>query len=637
MGEREAGENGTVSKKIQWLSVLRAAGLILVLIYHLFYDLLPGGFLGVDIFFTLSGYLITALAIEEFKETNSFDLFSFYTRRFSHIYPPLALTVIFSLPFASLISPDFVAGIGKQVAAAFGFVTNYFEILQGGSYEARTLPHFYVHTWFLAVEAHLYLVWGLVITAAALIFRKTRKTLKRAKYFKPCLFIAAFILAVFSYYKMAASYVPGEDTSAAYFATVTHAFPFLIGAVAATLWGIQTGLGFSFFVQKIPAVFPVAGITASLGVIFTFARNLRFNDLEVCRYGYLTVSLLTVFSIYCARVVNEKYKRKREPAVLTAVSNLSYDIFLIHWPLYIILSALIINNFWASSLTLALTLIIAALGNYAAKSVLKNRNFRMVKKPVIVFYCTAVLAAAASVAVIARAPDVSSIEERIYIGGVNEASDSIALVKNWAEAVNSKPVLYGGELNQSLTAAPPKVSPPPVSVPGAVEALGGVTVIGDSVPLGAQVSLKNNIADCYVDAKVSRFFSAGYDVMASLQSRGSLRKYVVIAMGTNPDNNYVKGVQRFIDGLEPGHRLIFITPYDGRSGDSGWAGKTAVYIRTLPEKYPFVTVGDWNAAISAKPGLLAGDKVHLGGSECIKLYTNCVIDAINAAKNASDK
>ena len=120
--------------RIKWFAAVRAYGLFLVLGYHLFYDRFPGGFLGVDIFFTFSGFLITALVIEEIRNKDGFALFQFYKRRAQRIIIPLFFAIVFTLPFFLLISPDFTVGIAKQTAAALGFVTNFFQVATGGSY-----------------------------------------------------------------------------------------------------------------------------------------------------------------------------------------------------------------------------------------------------------------------------------------------------------------------------------------------------------------------------------------------------------------------------------------------------------------------------------------------------------------------
>ncbi|HEP2688865.1 TPA: acyltransferase, partial [Streptococcus pyogenes] len=89
--------------RIKWFSFVRVTGLLLVLLYHFFKNVFPGGFIGVDIFFTFSGYLITALLIDEYTKKESIDIIGFLKRRFYRIVPPLVLMILLTIPFTFLI------------------------------------------------------------------------------------------------------------------------------------------------------------------------------------------------------------------------------------------------------------------------------------------------------------------------------------------------------------------------------------------------------------------------------------------------------------------------------------------------------------------------------------------------------
>ena len=141
MSTRESLNRGFIKMRVKWFSLVRITGLLLVLLYHFFQKAFPGGFIGVDIFFTFSGFLITSLLIDEFARSKAIDLRGFLKRRFYRIVPPLVLMILIVMPFTLLIRRDFVAGIGTQIAAAFGFMTNFYEILSGGNYESQFIPH----------------------------------------------------------------------------------------------------------------------------------------------------------------------------------------------------------------------------------------------------------------------------------------------------------------------------------------------------------------------------------------------------------------------------------------------------------------------------------------------------------------
>ena len=119
---------------------------------------------------------------------------------------------------------------------------------------------------------------------------------------------------------------------------------------------------------------------------------------------------------------------------------------------------------------------------------------------------------------------------------------------------------------------------------------------------------------------------------------GFVSRDQICELGTNGHNNYERLYAQIIGGLEPGHRLILVTPYDGRPNANGSVvTKTAEYIRSLDGIYPFITIADWAAIIGEQPGLLAGDRVHLGGQEAMSLYTDCVAEALAEASTGSVK
>jgi len=126
--------------------------------------------------------------------------------------------------------------------------------------------------------------------------------------------------------------------------------------------------------------------------------------------------------------------------------------------------------------------------------------------------------------------------------------------------------------------------------------------------------------------------------MTELQDKRELREYVVIALGTNGINNYEDQFTKIITTLDPGHKLIFVTPYDGRSNNNSiLTDQTAEWMRSLPSQYDFVTIADWNATISTQVDLLAGDKVHMGAVPSMELYSDVISEAIIEASQKPAK
>ncbi|MDR1892401.1 MAG: acyltransferase [Oscillospiraceae bacterium] len=644
-------------KGIKWFSTIRILGLLLVLVYHFFKDLLPGGFIGVDVFFTFSGYLITALIIEEFQKSGRFRIFAFYKRRFLRIFPPLLLSVLLCLPFALLISPDFTTGIVKQISAALGFSANYFEILTGGSYEAQLLPHLFIHTWSLAVEAHFYVLWGLFGTLSALIFGHIYKNRPKAagSALKCFVFAGSVLLACFSWLGMQTAYdAASGDPSVAYMSTVTHGFPFFIGAAAGAVFGLGRP---AKKVRKILrtkwfGTVSIAVMGFTIAALAMLARTLTFLDPTTYRYGFLAASLLTALMIFAARALHESTPgRVNEPKPLSALSSLSYCVYLFHWPLYIVFSAVIANNLVASGITFLLSLLFSSLVFYGIDPIIQrrcrlfNRENRKMRTIAFVLSLPLLFALVLGAVVIRRAPDVSSLELQLSTGYLYQDVDEIKRLKHMFEAVTNQPLvipeslfpigsLKKGTPESAVQAVIPQNPVIPAQKPSVTPngLLVGVSVVGDSVCLGARKSLIDHIPNCAVDALGSRPLDAGYDVLMKWKQEGTLRETVIVALGTNRCVGWKTKIDQIIDDLPSGCRLIFVTPYDGRMTENWTSYHTVLYERLLPEQYPFVTVADWYEIISTQTHLMASDKIHIGGAtEAIKVYTDMLIAAINEA------
>ena len=132
--------------RIKWFSLIRITGLLLVLLYHFFQTIFPGGFFGVDVFFTFSGFLITSLLLEEFSQKGEIDIIGFFQETLlSNISLLLVMMVLVIMPFTLMVRQDYVAGIGAQIAGVLGFMTNFYEMLTGGSLRITVLSlHLFV-------------------------------------------------------------------------------------------------------------------------------------------------------------------------------------------------------------------------------------------------------------------------------------------------------------------------------------------------------------------------------------------------------------------------------------------------------------------------------------------------------------
>lgn len=456
--------------RIKWFSMVRVTGLLLVLLYHFFQKLFPGGFLGVDVFFTFSGFLITALLIDEFSQSKKIELLAFFRRRFYRIVPPVIVMVLVVMPFTLLIRRDFVAGIGTQIAAVMGFVTNFYEMMTGGSYEAQFIPHLFVHNWSLAVEVHYYLLWGLAVWFLA-------KYCKTAGQLRGSIFLLSSFGLLISFLSMFIGSLLGLSFSGLYFSTWTHIYPFFVGSILATLTGIKQMTGLlkkiirSWSLREACLVF-----AAGAGLLGVMMLWIKFDSLFTYLLGFLLASLSAAAMILATRVLHEKTLDLKEPLVLTVIADTSYGVYLFHWPFYTIFSQLM-GNLPAVILTSLLSLAFAGLSFYVIEPIIAGKSpaflgwdlhFTQLKKVLAMSFVGLLLI---SLLAIGLAPKIGAFETDMLVNGLHQADTKLNRTKSLAEK---------GEASSYNIAD-------------------GVTIIGDSVTLRASTPLKEVLPDAQVD------------------------------------------------------------------------------------------------------------------------------------------
>ena len=212
-------------RRLPGLDGLRAVAVLAVIAYHAGLGWLPGGFLGVDVFFVISGFLITTLLLSERERLGHIRLRAFWMRRARRLLPALFLLLGATLTIAVLVAPDELARLRGDTLAALGYVTNWYLILRQQSYfESAGRPSPLLHLWSLAVEEQFYVLWPLALVAGMALFRRRG------------MLVATIAGAAASAALMAVLYVPDADPSRVYYGTDTHAVGLLVGAALALAW-----------------------------------------------------------------------------------------------------------------------------------------------------------------------------------------------------------------------------------------------------------------------------------------------------------------------------------------------------------------------------------------------------------------
>ena len=595
--------------RIKWFSLIRITGLLLVLLYHFFQTVFPGGFFGVDVFFTFSGFLITSLLLEEFGQKGKIDILGFFRRRFYRIFPPVVLMILVVMPFTFLVRQDYVAGIGGQIAGVLGFMTNFYEMLTGGSYESQFIPHLFVHNWSLAVEVHYYILWGLAVWLMS-------KQAKTGGQLRGMVFLLSSITFVVSFLSMFIGSFIVSSYSTLYFSSLTHVYPFFLGSVLATLIGVRhTTPLLKRLNQTLDLKQTLLVFSAGLGVLLLLTFFVKFNYLFAYLLGFLLASIAALLMIVAARLLHEKTPTIEEPKVISFLADTSYAVYLFHWPFYIIFSQLM-SNLPAVILTTIFSYLFASLSFYVIEPFIAGKNTSLLQRVKEIPHIQPIFAGSVgflgllTLIVMLIAPQVGAFETDLMVNGLNQAQTNITRTKTMADQA---------EASRYNIAE-------------------GVSIIGDSVTLRATPGLKEVLPDAQTDGQVSRNTKQANAIMLNHSQNKVLPKIVVIATGVNNPEDYKADIDSLITNLPKGHQLVLVTPYEGDTTQATqpYVEQYASYVREVAQKYPYIEVADWNQVSKDHPDIWKGtDQVHFGSDntkleEGAKLYAETIASAIKA-------
>ena len=564
---------------------LRAVAVIAVMLYHLGFTWIPGGFLGVDLFFVISGYVITRLLLDSIQRSGGLDLRAFYKARIRRLFPPLVFMIFVTIVYISIWAPETMRRfISDSPFALLGGMNWWLVFRQTDYFDTISRPPLLQHTWSLGVEAQFYLIWPLILL---LVLRQFGK----AKIPGAALLIAAFsgiALLLVSFEVDAAN---ASQVSHVYFGTDTHSIGLFLGAALAVSWvpqNLQEQVN-----RRAQDFIDGIGVIGFVGLLGVF---LLVNESDPTLYK-LAFPLAGIFG--CAILTSIVHPASRFAPILSSrvavwIGERSYAIYLWHWVVFQVTRPAVDLEGSTWALYALRILVVFALADI---------SLRLVELPVrsglVEYWFKGMKYRTKNVQRRQKSTVVASVlllilgTSYISANAISQSDREMAIVKQ--------------QLEQPVQPSEPTGTQP-----------GGLWVTGDSVILGIHYELDARSPIAIINARVGRQATELIEVMKADKANAA-DSTVIFNMGNN--NKLTSDqVMAVFEEVKNQPRIIVVNTAVPR----GWRDENNALIAQYAALYG-ATVVDWASISMGHPEYFAPDGVHL-----VPAGVRAYVDAITA-------
>jgi peptidoglycan/LPS O-acetylase OafA/YrhL len=549
---------------------LRALAVIAVMFYHLGFSWIPGGFLGVDLFFVISGYVITRMLLDSIAQSGGLDLRGFYLARLRRLLPALLFMLTTTIIAVGIWAPDTIKRLLIDTPFALTGTINWWLVANEQDYfESIGRPPLLQHTWSLAVEAQFYLVWPLILYFILKKFGKKHIPVA-------ALSIAAASGIALLLVSVSIDAANASKVSHVYFGTDTHSIGLFLGAALAVSWIPQ-----NFRVEisrKGQNFIDGIGVIGFIGILATFL----FIDASNPAMYKIAFPLAGIFgAAIIASIVHpaSRFAPVLQNKVLLWIGERSYAIYLWHWVIFQVTRPTVDLAGQAWALYSLRILIVFALADISLRYIelpirrgviqywIKGRKYRTKKER---NRQTSLLSAATVIVVV--------IAAIVSVRAISIASDARTA------------------LEKSLTVDTSNVIPTEKD---------GLWVTGDSVILGIRSVLEENHPISLVNARIGRQAPELLEVLIQDQPQ-ALDSPIIFNLGNNNALSREQ-VEQIFEAVKGQPQIIVVNTAVPRP----WRDGNNQIIREVAANYPQADVIDWNELSNGRPEYFAPDGVHL--------------------------